>query len=351
MRKIIHIDMDAFYASVELRTRPHLKEQPVVIGSHRPRAVVVAASYVARQYGLHSAMPMHQAKKLCPHVVIIEPNFEHYRAVSAQIYSIFKQYTHLVEPIALDEAYLDVTTNLKNIKSATEVAQHIQHDIYQQTQLTASAGVAPNKFLAKIASDWQKPNGLFVIKPTHVKNFIHDLPLNKIPGVGKVTQTKLEQLNLYKVNDLQHIDERTLIHHFGKYGSQLYLYGQGVDERPVKAERVRQQISKEITFNQNFSLEECQPYWHPLISKVWTQLQEKNLSASGVTLKLKEANFHVIQHSKLFTHPLLTLEAFEKAVYCVLDEIHFSQNIQFRLVGVGVYQLIDTNNLPQLKLW
>ena len=277
MRKIIHIDMDAFYASVELRARPHLKDQPVVIGSQRPRAVVVAASYVARQYGLHSAMPMHQAKKLCPHLIIIESNFEHYRAVSAQIHSIFKQYTHLIEPIALDEAYLDVTTNLQNISSATEVAQHIQHDIYQKTQLTASAGVAPNKFLAKIASDWQKPNGLFVIKPAHVQQFIQDLPLSKIPGVGRVTQTKLEQLNLYKVSDLQHTDERTLIHHLGKYGSQLYLYGQGIDERPVKAERVRQQISKEITFNQNFTLEECQPYWHALISKVWMQLQEKTL--------------------------------------------------------------------------
>ncbi|HDX8583427.1 TPA: DNA polymerase IV, partial [Acinetobacter baumannii] len=165
MRKIIHIDMDAFYASVELRERPDLRHLPVVISSHHPRAVIAAASYPAREFGLRSAMSMSQARKLCPQVVIIEPNFEKYRAISAQIHSIFQQYTTLIEPLSLDEAYLDVTENLKQIASATEVAMHIREDIFRQTGLTASAGVAPNKFLAKVASDWNKPNGLFVIKP------------------------------------------------------------------------------------------------------------------------------------------------------------------------------------------
>lgn len=179
MRKIIHIDMDAFYASVELRERPDLRHLPVVISSHHPRAVIAAASYPAREFGLRSAMSMSQARKLCPQVVIIEPNFEKYRAISAQIHSIFQQYTTLIEPLSLDEAYLDVTENLKQIASATEVAMHIREDIFRQTGLTASAGVAPNKFLAKVASDWNKPNGLFVIKPSQVASFVQDLPLKK----------------------------------------------------------------------------------------------------------------------------------------------------------------------------
>ncbi|MFH4192546.1 DNA polymerase IV, partial [Acinetobacter baumannii] len=174
MRKIIHIDMDAFYASVELRERPDLRHLPVVISSHHPRAVIAAASYPAREFGLRSAMSMSQARKLCPQVVIIEPNFEKYRAISAEIHSIFQQYTTLIEPLSLDEAYLDVTENLKQIASATEVAMHIREDIFRQTGLTASAGVAPNKFLAKVASDWNKPNGLFVIKPSQVASFIQD---------------------------------------------------------------------------------------------------------------------------------------------------------------------------------
>ena len=172
MRKIIHIDMDAFYASVELKDRPELKDLPVVISSHHPRAVIAAASYPARKFGLRSAMSMSQAKKLCPQVLVIEPNFEKYRAVSTQIHQIFQRYTHIIEPLSLDEAYLDVTENLKNIPSATEVAMQIRHDIFQVTGLTASAGVAPNKFLAKIASDWHKPNGICVIKPSQVQNFI-----------------------------------------------------------------------------------------------------------------------------------------------------------------------------------
>ena len=184
MRKIIHIDMDAFYASVELRDQPNLKHLPVVISSHHPRAVIAAASYPARTFGLRSAMSMTQAKKICPQVVVIEPNFNKYREVSTQIHQIFQKYTPLIEPLSLDEAYLDVTENLQNIASATEVAMRIREDIFQATGLTASAGVAPNKFLAKIASDWNKPNGICVIKPSQVQSFIQNLELKKIPGVG-----------------------------------------------------------------------------------------------------------------------------------------------------------------------
>lgn len=351
MRKIIHIDMDAFYASVELKDRPDLKHLPVVVSSHHPRAVICAASYPAREFGLRSAMSMSQAKKRCPQVVVIEPNFEKYRAVSVQIHHIFQRYTPLIEPLSLDEAYLDVTDNLQNIPSATEVAMRIREDIFQATGLTASAGVAPNKFLAKIASDWHKPNGIYVIKPSQVQNFIQDLPLKKIPGVGKVTQEKLKILQLETLGDLQQIDEAVLIQHFGKYGKQLFLYAQGIDERPVQAERERQQISKEITFDDDLTLTQCQNYWSKLMDQVWQSLDKKQLCARGVSAKLKLKNFQVLQHSKSFKQPLENQKQLEDVLQKLLIEMQIPEYFQFRLIGVGVYQLSDQLDQPQLSLW
>ena len=350
MRKIIHIDMDAFYASVELRSRPELRHLPVVIASHHPRAVVAAASYPARVYGLRSAMSMGQARKLCPQVIVIEPDFAKYRQVSAQIHQIFQQYTSLIEPLSLDEAFLDVTENLKQIPSATEVAMRIREDIFQATGLTASAGVAPNKFLAKIASDWHKPNGICVIKPSQVQRFIQDLSLKKIPGVGKVTQEKLKSLNLETLGDLQQIDEALLIQHFGKYGRRLFLYAQGIDERPVEVERERQQISKETTFDDDLHLNQCRPYWEPLLGQVWQSLQKKQLSARGVTVKLKLKNFQVMQHSKSFKQVLRSPQELAQALDLLLDDLHIAPQMQFRLIGVGVYQLSVPETETQLLL-
>lgn len=350
MRKIIHIDMDAFYASVELRERPELKDSPVVIASHHPRAVVAAASYPARVYGLRSAMSMGQARKLCPQVIVIEPDFAKYRQVSAQIHQIFQQYTSLIEPLSLDEAFLDVTENLQQIPSATEVAMRIREDIFQATGLTASAGVAPNKFLAKIASDWHKPNGICVIKPSQVQGFIQNLPLKKIPGVGKVTQEKLKSLNLETLGDLQQIDEALLIQHFGKYGRRLFLYAQGIDERPVEVERERQQISKETTFDDDLHLNQCRPYWEPLLGQVWQSLQKKQLSARGVTVKLKLKNFQVMQHSKSFKQVLRSPQELAQALNLLLDDLHIAPQMQFRLIGVGVYQLSVPETETQLLL-
>jgi len=350
MRKIIHIDMDAFYASVELREHPELKDLPVVIASHHPRAVVAAASYPARVYGLRSAMSMGQARKLCPQVIVIEPDFAKYRQVSAQIHQIFQQYTSLIEPLSLDEAFLDVTENLKQIPSATEVAIRIREDIFQATGLTASAGVAPNKFLAKIASDWHKPNGICVIKPSQVHGFIQNLPLKKIPGVGKVTQEKLKSLNLETLGDLQQIDEALLIQHFGKYGRRLFLYAQGIDERPVEVERERQQISKETTFDDDLHLNQCRPYWEPLVGQVWQSLQKKQLSARGVTVKLKLKNFQVMQHSKSFKQVLRSPQELAQALDLLLDDLHIAPQMQFRLIGVGVYQLSVPETETQLLL-
>ena len=351
MRKIIHIDMDAFFASVELRERPDLQNLPVVISSHHPRAVIAAASYPARKFGLRSAMSMTQAKKLCPQVVVIEPNFEKYRDVSQQIHQVFQKYTHLIEPLSLDEAFLDVTENLQDIPSATEVAERIRTDIFKVTGLTASAGVAPNKFLAKIASDWNKPNGICIIKPKQVQNFIQDLPLKKIPGVGKVTQEKLKTLQLETLGDLQQIDENVLIHHFGKYGKQLFLYAQGIDDRPVQSERQRQQISKEITFDDDLTLEQCSPYWDQLIERVWLSLEKKQMQARGVTIKLKLKNFQVLQHSKSFKQALNSQQDMTQVMQILLNEMQIPEHYQFRLIGVGLYQLTEQQDESQLSLW
>lgn len=351
LRKIIHIDMDAFYASVELRKRPDLINLPVVIAAQHPRAVIAAASYPARQFGLYSAMPMSQAKKRCPELIVIAPNFAEYRAVSAQIQQIFQKYTPIIEPLSLDEAYLDVTENLLGLGSATAVAQAIRQDIFQATQLTASAGVAPNKFLAKIASDWHKPNGICVIKPSQVQQFIEYLPLNKIPGVGQVTQEKLLALGLKTLDDLQSIAENVLIQHFGKYGKQLFLYAQGIDERPVQVERERQQISKETTFAQDLTLSQCQSYWLPLLQQLWHSLKQKNLTARGLSIKLKLTDFQVLQHSKSFKQPFQNIHELTQALELLLAEMHIQPHWRFRLVGIGFYQLQKPAEHNQLNLW
>lgn len=351
MRKIIHIDMDAFYASVALRDQPELQHLPVVISSNHPRAVIAAASYPARSFGLRSAMPMSHARKLCPQVVVIEPDFAQYKKVSAQIHEIFQRYTLQIEPLSLDEAYLDVTENLQQIASATEVAQCIRQDIFDATKLTASAGVAPNKFLAKIASDWHKPNGICVIKPHRVQEFIQHLDLKKIPGVGRVTYEKLKALGLTTLGDLQQVEEHLLIQHFGKYGRQLYLYAQGIDERPVQAERQRQQISKETTFDQDRTLAQCSPYWDQLCLSVWHSLQQKQLQAHGINIKLKLKNFQTIQHSKSFKQAFTHIDELKLALEQLLTALPVAPHEQFRLVGVGVYQLEIQQQQAQLDLW
>lgn len=351
IHKIIHIDMDAFYASVELKKRPELQHLPVVVAFDRPRSVICAASYPARQFGLRSAMPLSQAKKLCPQLITIAPNFDEYRQISQNIHQIFQRYTDKIEPIALDEAYLDVTQNKLGIATATEVAQAIRHDIWQQLSLTASAGVAPNKFLAKIASDWQKPNGLFVIKPHQVQQFILPLALKKIPGVGKVTQQKLADLGFHTLGDLQQVDENFLIQHFGKYGKQLFLFAQGIDERPVISERNYQQISKEITFNQDLNLSQAQHYWQNLAQQIWHSLLKKQCVAFGLNVKLKCTNFQIMQHSQSFKQPFHSVNDILIACQQLLYELHIADDMQFRLIGLGVYHLEKNYQPAQLNLW
>src|SRR5438132_9708120 len=237
MRKIIHVDRDAFYASVEQRDDPQLRGKPVIVAWRGNRSVVCAASYEARAFGVRSAMPAIRAERLCPDAVFIAPDFTRYRAVSRNVRNIFQRHTDLIEPLSLDEAYLDVSENKTGLPTATLVARTIRKQIRQELNLTASAGVAPNKFLAKLASDWRKPDGLFVIQPEEVDSFLSPLPVGRLPGVGKVTEEKLEKLGIKTVSNLRGLDLPMLEGQFGRYGVRLYELTRGIDENPVVPDR------------------------------------------------------------------------------------------------------------------
>src|ERR1700693_1666823 len=253
-RKIIHVDMDAFYASVEQRDDPQLRGKPVVVAWKGNRSVVCAASYEARSFGVRSAMPAMRAERLCPYALFLPPDFVRYRAVSRSVREIFKRHTDLVEPLSLDEAYLDVTENKTGFQTATRVASAIREQIRQELHLTASAGVAPNKFLAKIASDWRKPDGLFVIQPEDLDTFLPPLPIGRIPGVGKVTEKRLATLGIKTVGDLRSLEMNILEDHFGRYGQRLYELTRGIDESAVVSDRPTKSISAEDTFEMGVAL-------------------------------------------------------------------------------------------------
>lgn len=350
-RKIIHIDMDAFYASVELRDRPELRRLPVVVAYDRPRSVLTTASYAARQYGCHSAMSLSKARQLCPQVICIEPDFSKYRAVSQQLHQIFNQYTHKIEPLSLDEAYLDVTDNLRNLPSATAVAECIRADITRITGLTASAGVAPNKFLAKIASDWHKPNGLCIIKPSQVQQFIQPLSLSKLPGVGHATVQKMHALGWHTVADIQQVSMHKLTVLFGKLGQRIFGYAQGIDERPVQWQRERQQISKETTFLHNHRLATLAPIWQDLTAQVWQHLQRKQLSARGVQVKLKTHEFKVLQHGKSYRTAFADITELQQAVEQLVMQFQAYAQTPLRLAGVGVFALEEIGANTQLSFF
>src|SRR5580704_1351267 len=259
MRKIVHIDMDAFYASVEQRDDTALRGKPVVVAWRGNRSVVCAASYEARTFGVRSAMPAIRAERLCPAAIFIPPDFTRYRAVSRQVRDIFQLHTDLIEPLSLDEAYLDVTENKTSLPTATRVARAIREQIREELNLTASAGVAPNKFLAKIASDWRKPDGLFVIQPEDIDTFLSLLPVGRIPGVGKVTEKRLEELMIKTVADLRKLDLSILEGRFGRQGVRLYELARGVDKSEVIPDRPTQSVSAEDTFEHDIQLTETEP--------------------------------------------------------------------------------------------
>jgi len=286
-RKIVHIDMDAFYASVEQRDNPELRGKPVVVAWRGNRSVVCAASYEARKFGVRSAMPAVRAERLCPTAVFLPPDFPRYRAVSRQTNEIFKRHTDLVEPLSLDEAYLDVTENKTGLSTATQVARTIRAEIRTELQLTASAGVAPNKFLAKIASDWKKPDGLFVIQPEEVDSFLLPLPVGRVPGVGKVTEEKLKNLRVQTIGELRRFELAVLEKRFGRYGARLYELARGIDNSRVVPDRPTQSISSEDTLEQDIQLPELEPMIRRLAEQTWAASRNESRIARTVVLKLR----------------------------------------------------------------
>jgi DNA polymerase IV len=298
-RKIIHIDMDAFFASVEQRDNPELRGKPVAVGGSRERGVVAAASYEAREFGVRSAMPSVTAKRKCPNLIFVKPRFDVYKAVSLQIRAIFAEYTPIIEPLSLDEAYLDVTDNLKGIVSATQIAETIRAKIRTETGLTASAGVSYNKFLAKLASDHRKPDGLFVITPKMGPAFVEGLPVKKFHGVGPATTAKMNRLGIKTGFDLREQTLAFLQRHFGKPGPYYYWIARGVDKRPVRADRIRKSLGAENTFSADiFTFEAACEVLQPIIEKVWRICEGAEIRGRTVTLKVKYADFEQITRSR-----------------------------------------------------
>ncbi|WP_318269515.1 DNA polymerase IV [Salinisphaera orenii] len=347
-RRIIHVDMDAFYASVEQRDDPTLQGRPMVVANRSPRAVVTAASYEAREYGIRSAMPAMRAANLCPHAVFAPPDFARYRAVSRQIQAIFARFTPVIQPLSLDEAYLDVSAVLASGDTATAAARRIRQAIADETHLTASAGIAPNKFVAKIASDWRKPNGQHVVPPARVQSFLAPLPVGKIPGVGPAMRAKLTDMNIATITDLRTFDETTLATRFGRWGSRLYELARGHDERPVESQRPTAQISSEDTLAQDTRLEDLAPLIRELSDKVWARYYRKNPGvARTVTLKLKTADFEILTRAYTPSTPPESAASLA-AIGCNLRQrVDKPAHTKYRLVGIGLSGFIDANAFPR----
>ncbi|MFT3807032.1 DNA polymerase IV [Arenimonas sp.] len=347
MRKIVHIDMDAFYASVEQRDDPSLQGRPVVVAWRGSRSVVCAASYEARKFGIRSAMPAVRAERLCPKAVFVPPDFPRYKAVSRQVREIFARHTDLVEPLSLDEAYLDVSENKLGLPSATEVAQRIRASIREETALTASAGVAANKFLAKIASDWKKPDGLFVIRPEQALDFLAPLPVGRLPGVGKVMEAKLAELGIAQISQLRGFGESALEQCFGRWGRRLHQLSLGIDEHPVESERPTLQISAEDTFERDLLLRDTGETLLRLAEKVWQANQrEPDRVARTVVLKLKTSDFRILTRSLTPAQPPSSLAEFGDIVLGLRERVDLPSRTRYRLVGVGLAGFRHADDVP-----
>jgi DNA polymerase IV len=350
-RKILHVDMDAFYASVEQRDNAELRGKPLVVAWQGKRSVVCAASYEARRFGVHSAMAATYAERLCPGAVFVPPDFPRYRAVSHAVREIFLRHTDLIEPVSLDEAYLDVTENKTGLATATKVASAIRLQIREELNLTASAGVAPNKFLAKIASDWRKPNGLLVIQPGEVESFLTPLPVGRIPGVGKVTEGKLAELGVLTVGELRahRLDELRGL--FGRYGQRLYELARGIDENPVVPNRPTKSISAEDTFERDVLLTETEPMIRRLAEKAWLASRKETRIARTVVLKLKTAEFQVLTRSQTPASPPVLCEELTQIALSLRERVGSDPGQRFRLVGVGLGNFRDAGEEAELLLF
>lgn len=332
VRKIIHIDMDAFFAAVEQRDNPQLRSKPIAVGHNGRRGVVSTASYEARKFGVRSALPSVVAQRLCPQLIFVEPRFEAYKAVSEQIREIFHQYTDLVEPLSLDEAFLDVSHH----RSATIIAQEIKQKIYQTTSLTASAGVSVNKMLAKIASDYRKPDGLFVIPPEDIDNFVAQLPIEKFFGIGQVTAEKMHRMGIHSGSDLRELSRITLVRQFGKAGNLYYGYARGEDLRPVEPHRVRKSIGAEITFLSDIdSYPQLLDELAAVRDEVWNRIKRHEFHGKSIVLKIKFDDFRQITRSKTLPHSVETLEILQ----AISEELLLSVELEHqkvRLIGLTV---------------
>ncbi|MCG3760287.1 DNA polymerase IV [Vibrio cincinnatiensis] len=336
IRKIIHIDMDCFYAAVEMRDNPDYCGRPIAVGGHeKQRGVLSTCNYEARKFGLRSAMPTAQAIKLCPHLLVVPGRMPVYKSVSRQIHAIFHRYTDIIEPLSLDEAFLDVTNATACHGSATLIAEAIRRDIWNELQLTASAGVAPIKFLAKVASDMNKPNGMYVVTPDEVQGVVDKLPLGKIPGVGKVSLEKLNQADFFLCEDIKNTDYRELLRRFGRLGASLWKKSHGIDNREVITERERKSVGVERTFSENIvTYDQC---WEAIEQRLYPELDIRLSRASshraiikqGIKVKFADFQLTTIEHGR----SQLELEDFKTLLIEVLKR---QKGREIRLLGLHV---------------
>jgi DNA polymerase-4 len=341
VRKIIHIDMDAFFASVEQQDNPELRGKPVAVGGSAERGVVAAASYEARKFGVRSALPSKTAKRLCPELIFVKPRFDRYKEISGQIREIFAEYTDLIEPLSLDEAYLDVTDNKKDISSATQIASEIRQKIVKKTGLTASAGVSYNKFLAKTASDINKPNGQFVIKPAQAVAFVETLPVHKFYGIGKVTAEKLIQMGILTGKELKEQSLEFLVKNFGKVGKYYFEIARGQDHREVSPNRESKSISVENTYSKDLELlSEIYHELYILTEQLLKRAGKQGLFGRTLVLKIKYADFEIITRSKTTTKGFSNKDIINQAAEKFIENLlPFPKGI--RLMGLGLANLYE----------
>ena len=337
-RKIIHVDMDAFYASVEQLDNPELRGKPIAVGGGENRGVVAAASYEARKYGVKSALSGVLAKKYCPELIFVRPRFDRYKEISAQIRAIFLEYTDLVEPLSLDEAYLDVTQNKKGNPSATMIAAEIRAKIFEKVGLTASAGISINKFVAKIASDINKPNGQKTVNPNEVLQFLEELPIRKFYGVGKVTTEKMYQLGIFTGADLKNKSLDFLEKHFGKSGTYYYSIVRGIHNSEVKPERIAKSVATEHTFDENLTSEIfMQQKLETIAGELERRLQRYNVAGKTITLKIKYSDFTLQTRSKTLPYFISDRTLMYEAAKELLYQERMKDSV--RLLGISLSNL------------
>lgn len=346
IKKIIHIDMDAFYASVEQRDHPELRGKPLAVGGSKERGVVAAASYEARKYGVHSALASAIAYRKCPDLIFVKPNFDKYRAVSQQIREIFFEYTDLVEPLSLDEAYLDVTENKKGVETATRIARQIRQKIWEETQLNASAGISINKFLAKVASDINKPNGQKTIMPYEVLGFLENLPIKKFYGIGAKTAEKMKNLGIHSGRDLKQWDQALLVREFGKSGVHYFNIVRGLQKSEVKPNRMRKSIGAERTFGHDIHQEkDMLAELEKIMDKLAERISSAEAKGKTVTLKLKYHDFEIHTRSATMSQYTSDKEIILNQVKSLLQESEIEKPL--RLLGISLSNLQTENIVPQ----